>query len=67
MALDINYKKPTSNKEALNLVMFVDEKFNISSLKKHILSDQYSYIADLLKTTDKKKKIISFEFSSKKK
>ena len=67
MALNINYKKITSTKEALNLVLFVDEKFNILYLKKHILSNQYSYIADILKTTDKKKKIISFEFSSKKK
>ena len=56
MALNINYKKITSTREALNLVLFVDENFNILSLKKHVLSNQYSYIADILKTTDKKKK-----------
>ena len=47
--------------------MFVDEKFNLSGLKKHITISEYSFIFDLLKTQDVKKKILSFDFSSKKK
>ena len=47
--------------------MFVDEKFNLSGLKKHISISEYSFIFDLLKTQYVKKKILSFDFSSKKK
>ncbi len=67
MPLGINYKKITPNNKSLNLMLFVDEKFNIFPLKKHLLESQYSYISDLLRTIDKKKKIISFDISSKKK
>ena len=67
MPLNIDYKKITSNNKSINLMLFVDEKFNILPLKKHLLASQFSYISDLLKTIDKKKKIISFDISSKKK
>ena len=36
MAVQINYKNNASKKVSSNLVLFVDEKFNINSLKKHI-------------------------------
>ena len=55
MTIQINYKNIGSKKVSSNLVMFVDEKFNISSLKKHISNKEYSYISDLLKTSDLKK------------
>ena len=67
MSIKINYKKGLSKKNSSNLIMFVDEKFNLSGLKKHISISEYSFIFDLLKTQDVKKKILSFDFSSKKK
>ena len=67
MTITINYKNNVPKKDSFNLVLFVDEKFNISSLKKYVLSSEYSYIFDILKTNDLKKKIISFDINSKKK
>ena len=67
MTITINYKNNVPKKDSFNLVLFVDEKFNISSLKKYVLSSEYSYIFDILKTNDLKKKIISFDINSRKK
>ena len=67
MSVIIKYKNSNSKKNSSNLVLFVDEKFNISSLKKHILGSEYSFIYDLLKTKDNKKKILTFDINSKKK
>ena len=67
MSIKINYKKSLSNKKLANLVLFSDDKFNLSSIKKHVKSSEYSFISDLLKTKDLKQKILSFDISSKKK
>ena len=67
MTVQINYKNSLSKKNISNLVLFVGENFNISSLKKHISNSGYSYISDLLKTKDLKKKILTFDISSKRK
>ena len=67
MTVQINYKKSLSKKNSSNLVLFAGEKFNVSNLKKHVLSSEYSFISDLLKTADLKKKIVTFDISSKKK
>ena len=67
MTVQINYKNSSSKKNSSNLVLFVDEKFNINGLKKHILSSDYNYISDLIKKRDEKKKILDFDISSKKK
>ena len=56
MNIKINFKKQVFNKSSENLILFVDENFNISSLKKNISNSDYSYISDLLKTRDSKKK-----------
>ena len=56
MSITINYKTRLTTKKSINRVFFVDEKFSILSLKKHILGSEYSFISDLLKTKDKKKK-----------
>ena len=56
-----------SKRNLSNIVFFVDEKFNILSLKKHISSSEYLFISDLLKTKDLKKEILNFDISSKKK
>jgi leucyl aminopeptidase len=67
MTVQINYKSNISKKAISNLVLFVDEKFNISSLKKNIPNSEYSYISDLLKNSDLKKDLLVFEINSKKK
>ena len=67
MSVQINYKSNNIKKGASNSVLFVDEKFNLSNLKKHILNSEYLYISDLLKVRKNKDKIATFEISSKKK
>jgi len=66
MSIQINYKGFKIKKKSNNLVLFVDEKFNINGLKKHILDTEFSYISDLLKTNDLKKDLLFFEINSKK-
>ncbi len=67
MSIKLSIKNSPSRKISTNLVLFVDEKFNLKTLKKDILSSEYSYISDLLKTSDKTKKLLVFELTSKKK
>ncbi|MDC0481278.1 leucyl aminopeptidase [Candidatus Pelagibacter sp.] len=66
MTVQINYKTNSSNKASSNLVLFVDEKFNISGLKKYISNSEFSYISDLLKSCDLKKDLLDFKINSKK-
>jgi leucyl aminopeptidase len=67
MTIQINYKKSVLKNNLTNLVLFTDEKFNISNLKKYISNSEFSYISDLLKTSDLKKNLFVFVVSSKKK
>ena len=67
MSVQINYNKVASKKTPYNVVFFVDEKFDISGLKKYITSSEYHYTQDLLKTKNLKEKLIISEISSKKK
>ena len=67
MPLKINYSKKTLNKSSSNIVLFANEKFNINSLKKILSVSEFSYINDLLKSSDLKKNILVFEVNSKKK
>ena len=60
MSIKINYLKKTNGKYSGNIVLFADEKFNINGLKKYLITSEFSYINDLLKTSDLKKKFISF-------
>ncbi|MDC3061538.1 leucyl aminopeptidase [Candidatus Pelagibacter sp.] len=66
MSIQINYKKKGSKNPAANLVLFVEEKFNINSLKKFISNTEYNYIFELLKNSDLKQEILVFEINSKK-
>ena len=66
MTVQINYKSLSSKIKATNLVLFVDEKYNINGLKKHISKYEFSYISDLLKNNDLKKDLLFFEINSKK-
>jgi len=65
MTVQINYKS-SLKKSSSNLVLFVDEKFNISGLKEYISNSEFSYISDLLKNSDLKKDLLVFEINSKK-
>jgi len=66
MTVQINYKSSSSKNISSNLVLFVDEKFNITGLKKHISNSEFSYISDLLKNSDLRKDLLVFEINSKK-
>jgi len=67
MPVQISYLKKSIGKSSCNLVLFADDKFNLSSLKKNLTQSEYSYINDLLKNSDLKKKLLIFEVNSKKK
>ena len=67
MTVNINYKKKISNKTLSNHISFIGEKFNILTLKKYISGSEFSLISDLIKTKNLKKKIVSFDITSKKK
>ena len=49
MTIQIYYKNSGFNKTSKNLVLFVDEKFNIKPIKKQIPNSDFLYISDLLK------------------
>jgi leucyl aminopeptidase len=63
MTVQINYKNVVTKKNLTNLVLFVDENFNIIGLKKYISNSELSYIADLLKNSDLKKDLLFFEIN----
>ncbi|MDA9646866.1 leucyl aminopeptidase [Candidatus Pelagibacter sp.] len=66
MSIKINFKNNISTKSTINLVLFVNENFNIKDIKKYISNSEFSYIADLLKNSDLKKDSLFFEVNSKK-
>ena len=67
MPIKINYSQKTNSQSSANLVLFSNEKFNINGLKKYLSNFDFSYINDLLKTSDLKKNLFVFEVNSKKK
>ena len=67
MSVQINYKDSSSKLTSVNIVLFSDEKFNISNCKKYITSSEFSFISDLIKSKNLKHKIITFDINSRKK
>ena len=67
MSIKISYSNKSTRNISGNIVLFVDERFNISDIKKFISNQDFSYIKDLIKSNDLKKKLLVFEVSSKKK
>ena len=67
MSIKINYLNKSNSNSTANLILFSNEKFNISGLKKYLSDSEFSYINDLLKTSDLKKNLFVYEVSSKKK
>ena len=41
MTVQINYKNTDSKKDLTNLILFVDENFNISSLRKNLSNSEF--------------------------
>ena len=67
MSIKVNYSKKTISKSLTNLVLFSNDNFEIGSLKRDLSNFEFSYIKDLLKTSDLKKNLLVFEVNSKKK
>ena len=67
MSIKINYLKKLSGKITGNLILFCDDKYDLKRLKKYLSNSEFSYISDLLKTSDLKKKLLVFDVHSKKK
>ncbi len=67
MSIKISYSIKSKSKTVSNVVLFVNEKFNIGNIKNFISTSEFSYISDLLKSSDLKKNIFVFEVNSKKK
>jgi leucyl aminopeptidase len=61
MTIQIYYKKNILKNKFTNLALFVDDKFNISGLKKHLSIKEFSYISDLLSNSDLKKDLLVFK------
>jgi len=66
MSIQFNFTKKDA-KSSGNVVLFVNEKFECSNIKKYISTFEFSYINDLLKTGNLKKNILIFELNSKRK
>ena len=54
MTIKITYSSKVNNKKSANIVLFVDEKFNVKNLKSSISNSEFSYISDLLNSDLKK-------------
>ena len=52
MTVQINYNNNSSKTGSGNLILFVDENFNIANLKKIIPNAEFSYISEILKNSD---------------
>ena len=63
MTVQILFK---NNDNSNNQVLFVEQDYNISTIKKHVSSVELSYIKEILKNSDLKKKILSLDLNSKK-
>ena len=67
MPINIDYSKKKISKFDLNLVLFCNDKLNTGNIKKYLTDTELSYVTDLLKTADKKRKIyLFFKINSKK-
>ena len=67
MTIKIDYLSKANDKITANTVLFVDDKYNINNIQKHVTNSDFDYIKDLLKNSDLKKNILVFEINSKKK
>ena len=55
MPISISYSKKKRKNQDNNLVLFTNEKFSTNYLNKYLSKSEFSYVSDLLKTSDPKK------------
>ena len=67
MIININYNKAINNKLITNYALFSRENYNISDLKNYFSDLEIISIKEIIKNTNLKKNIISFNLNSKKK
>ena len=67
MSLKVNYITKATNKISSNVVLFSNDDFKIDAIKSNFSNIEFSYIKDLLRTSDLKKNLQVFELTSKKK
>jgi len=67
MTVQVNYKTNIKSKISNNLVLFTEENFNIKQLKKYTSNSEFTYINEILKTSNLKKNLLIFDINSKKK
>ena len=65
MTVKINFKNHISNKNSTNIVLFTDENFSVKPLKKYISNFEFSYVSDLLKTSDLSKNLCLLKLTIK--
>ena len=58
MPINIKYSSKISNPKSGNLVLFSDEKFNVTNLKKYLSNPEFYYINDLIKNKRCEKKYV---------
>ena len=61
------YKRQVLGKSSGNLILFVDEKINVQNLRKYTSSSEFSFIQDLIKIKDDKKRFYHSILAPKKK
>ena len=67
MIININYKKSISNKLTSNYAVFLNDYKNIQQLKSFFTISEINLIKEIIKNSNLKKNIISFNLNSKKK
>ena len=67
MSLKISYSNKIIKSSSANIVLFSKDKFSLSGLKNYLSNNEFSYINDLLKNSDLKKKLACFRRKFKKK
>ena len=59
MTVQINYKNSASKITSGNLILFVNDKYEIEGFEKYISKSEQLYMSDLLKISDlKKRKVV---------
>ena len=66
MIVNILYPNKNLNSSRSNLILFTDDKFKISHLKKNFSNIEFNYVNDIIKSANIKKKILTFKINSKK-
>ena len=67
MSIKISYSNKIIKSSTANTVLFSKDKFSLSGFKSYLSNNEFSYINDLLKNSDLKKKLACFRVEFKKK